>query len=36
MRFLTALGSRIEIKIGAAKANEVGEVTITNTRPRAA
>src|SRR5438477_5554812 len=28
MRFLTALGSRIEIKIGAGNANRVGDVTI--------
>src|SRR5262252_5145123 len=28
MRFLTALGHRIEIKIGTAKRNEAGEVTI--------
>ncbi|MBV8755163.1 MAG: XRE family transcriptional regulator [Hyphomicrobiales bacterium] len=36
MRFLAALGYRIEIKIGAAKRNEAGEVTITGTRRRAA
>jgi predicted XRE-type DNA-binding protein len=36
MRFLTALGYSIEIKIGAAKANEIGEVTIKNARPKAA
>jgi predicted XRE-type DNA-binding protein len=36
MRFLTALGHRIEIKIGAAKRNEAGEVTIKGARRRAA
>ena len=36
MRFLTALGHRIEIKIGTAKRNEAGEVTIKGGRRRAA
>jgi predicted XRE-type DNA-binding protein len=36
MRFLTALGYHIEIKIGAGRANKVGEVTIRDTRRRAA
>jgi predicted XRE-type DNA-binding protein len=36
MRFLTALGYRIEIKIGAVRRNEVGDVTIKGARRRAA
>jgi predicted XRE-type DNA-binding protein len=36
MRFLTALGSSIEIKIGAAKGNAPGDVTIKGARRRAA
>jgi predicted XRE-type DNA-binding protein len=36
MRFLTALGCHIEIKIGAGKASKVGEVTISDARPNAA
>jgi predicted XRE-type DNA-binding protein len=36
MRFLTALGYHIEIKIGASKASKVGEVTIKDVRRRAA
>jgi predicted XRE-type DNA-binding protein len=36
MRFLTALGQRIEIKIGAAKKGEPGEVVIGDIRRRAA
>ena len=36
LRFLTALGYQIEIKIGAAKANKTGEVTIKDARRKAA
>jgi predicted XRE-type DNA-binding protein len=36
MRFLTALGYRIEIKIGAGKPSKAGEVTIRDARRRAA
>jgi len=36
MRFLTALGYHIEIKIGAAKRNGAGEVTIKGSRRKAA
>ena len=36
MRFLTALGHRIEIKIGTAKNDEAGEVVIAGARRRAA
>jgi predicted XRE-type DNA-binding protein len=36
MRFLTALGYHIEIKIGVAKRNAAGVVTIKGTRRRAA
>ena len=36
MRFLTALGYHIEIKIGAGKASKVGEVTIKDARRNAA
>jgi len=36
MRFLTALGYHIEIKIAAAKTNKAGEVTIRDARRRAA
>jgi predicted XRE-type DNA-binding protein len=36
MRFLTALGYHIEIKIGAGKASTLGEVTIKDARPNAA
>ena len=36
MRFLTALGHQIEITIGAAKPKGAGEVTIRDTRRRAA
>ena len=36
MRFLTALGYHIEIKIGAGQANKVGEVTIRDVRRTAA
>jgi predicted XRE-type DNA-binding protein len=36
MRFLTALGYHIEIKIGAGKANAAGEVTVKDARRRAA
>ena len=36
MRFLTALGHRIEIKIGIAHANKSGDVIIRNARRRAA
>jgi hypothetical protein len=36
MRFLTALGYRIEIKIGARNANRVGAVTIKDTSRTAA
>jgi predicted XRE-type DNA-binding protein len=36
MRFLTALGYRIEIKIGAGQANKAGDVTIRDTRRTAA
>jgi predicted XRE-type DNA-binding protein len=36
MRFLTALGFRIEIKIGAGNANSVGDVTIKDTTRTAA
>src|SRR5215470_4451143 len=32
MRFLTALGYHIEIKIGAARRNEAGEVTVKDVR----
>ena len=36
MRFLTALGCHIEIKIGAGRGGKAGEVTIRDARPRAA
>lgn len=36
MRFLTALGYDIEIKIGAARADKSGDVTIRDARPTAA
>ena len=36
MRFLTALGYDIEIKIGAGNANKAGDVTIRDTRRTAA
>jgi predicted XRE-type DNA-binding protein len=36
MRFLTALGHRIEIKIGTAGGEEVGEVVVRDGRRRAA
>src|SRR6266566_4088452 len=36
MRFLTALGYHIEIKIGAGESNKAGEVTIKDTRRTAA
>ena len=36
MRFLTALGYHIEVKIGAGKASKVGEVTIKDARRTAA
>jgi predicted XRE-type DNA-binding protein len=36
MRFLTALGYHIEIKIGAGKRNKAGDVTVTDARRRAA
>jgi predicted XRE-type DNA-binding protein len=36
MRFLTALGHRIEIKIGTTKGNEGGEVVVGDIRRRAA
>jgi predicted XRE-type DNA-binding protein len=36
MRFLTALGYQIEIKIGAGKVNKAGNVTIRDTRRTAA
>ena len=36
MRFLTALGYRIEIKIGSTRRNEAGDVTIKGARRRAA
>ena len=36
MRFLTALGYHIEIKIGAGQANKAGDVTIRDTRRTAA
>jgi predicted XRE-type DNA-binding protein len=36
MRFLTALGHEIEINIGAVKAKGAGEVTVRDTRRRAA
>lgn len=36
MRFLTALGSHIEIKIGAAKANKSGDVIVRDARQSAA
>jgi predicted XRE-type DNA-binding protein len=36
MRFMAALGATIEIKVGAAKANERGEVVIRDARRRAA
>jgi hypothetical protein len=36
LRFLTALGCHIEIKIGAGKASKVGDVTIKDARRKAA
>ncbi len=36
MRFLAALGYQIEIKIGSAKTNKTGNVTVTDARRRAA
>ena len=36
LRFLTALGYQIEIKIAATKANKAGAVTIRDTRRKAA
>jgi predicted XRE-type DNA-binding protein len=36
MRFLTALGYHIEIKIGAGEANKVGDVTVRDARRTAA
>jgi predicted XRE-type DNA-binding protein len=36
MRFLTALGCHIEIKIGAGRENEAGDVTIKDVRRSAA
>jgi len=36
MRFLTALGYHIEIKIGAGRTNEAGDVTIRDARRTAA
>jgi len=36
MRFLTALGYHIEIKIGAGREKKTGEVTVTDTRRTAA
>lgn len=36
MRFLTALGHRIEIKIGTAREDEAGEVVVGDIRRRAA
>jgi hypothetical protein len=36
MRFLTALGCHIEIKIGAGQENKAGDVTIKDVRRRAA
>jgi predicted XRE-type DNA-binding protein len=36
MRFLTALGYHIEIKIGAGKTNKAGDVTVKDARRRAA
>jgi predicted XRE-type DNA-binding protein len=36
MRFLTALGYHIEIKVGARQANQTGEVTIRDARRPAA
>ncbi len=36
MRFLAALGHRVEIKIGTAKDDKAGEVVIANARRRAA
>jgi predicted XRE-type DNA-binding protein len=36
MRFLTALGYHIEIKIGAGKDNKAGDVTVKDARRRAA
>ena len=36
MRFLTALGYHIEIKVGAGKPNKPGDVTIKDARNRAA
>ena len=36
MRFLTALGYHIEIKIGARKGNSAGEVTVKDGRRKAA
>ena len=36
MRFLTALGYQIEIKIGATRANKAGEVTVKDARRKAA
>jgi len=36
MRFLTALGYHIEIRIGARREKKTGEVTVTDTRRTAA
>ncbi len=36
MRFLTALGCHIEIKIGAGKGRKPGAVTVKDARPKAA
>ena len=36
MRFLTALGCHIEIKIGAGRENKAGDVTIKDVRRTAA
>jgi len=36
IRFLTALGYHVEIKIGAGKASKAGQVTITDARRHAA
>ena len=36
MRFLTALGYHIEIKIGGGNTNKVGDVTVRDTRRPAA
>jgi len=36
MRFLTALGYHIEIRIGARREKKTGEVTVTDTRRKAA